>query len=153
MRRINLITRDVETELFAGHPCDTLQRVASLDEARAVVEQGQVADGPATLDLIAHTTRDHKLLRVGADVLDMFKPPVRAFFERLAADGVLAAHGIVQVRLLGCESATKPSGRLTMARLSRTLGVPVFGATKPLIKSHFDRHGFNPAFEHILLAG
>ncbi len=153
MRRINLITRDVETELFAGHPCDTLQRVASLDEARAVVEQGTVGDGPATLDLIAHTTRDQKLLRVGVDVLDMFKAPVRAFFERLAADDVLAARGIVQVRLLGCGSATKPSGRLTMARLARTLGVPVFGTTKPLIKSHFDRHGFNPAFEHILLAG
>jgi hypothetical protein len=102
MRRINLITRDVETELFAGHPCDTLQRVASLDEARALVEQGMVGDGRATLDLIAHTTRDQKLLRVGTDVLDMFKVPVRAFFEQLAADGVLAAHGIVQVRLLGC---------------------------------------------------
>jgi hypothetical protein len=40
-----------------------------------------------------------------------------------------------------------------MSRLARTLGVPVFGTTKTLIKSHFDRHGFNPAFEHILLAG
>lgn len=28
----------------------------------------------------------------------------------------------------------------------------VYGSLKPLMRSHFDRHGFNPAFEHILVA-
>jgi hypothetical protein len=28
--------------------------------------------------------------------------------------------------------------------------MPVFGATKPLMKSHYDRFGFNPAF-HVLV--
>ena len=152
MRRINLITRDVETELFAGHPCDTLQRVASLDEARALVEQGTVGDGPATLDLIAHTTRDQKLLRVGIDVLDMFKAPVRAFFERLAADGVLAAHGSSRS---GCSGA-RARGRTvaddgTAGAHARRGGVRNDEAADQ--EDHFDQRGFNPAFEHILVTG
>lgn len=154
MRLVSLITREVEQELFVGHPClEALQRVGSLDDVRLHVERIPIGRDRATsLDLIAHTTRDHKLLRVGRDVLDMFKPAVRAQFGQLAADDVLAARGIVQVRLLGCESATRATGLRTMQRLSRTLRVPVYGTSKPLMKSHFDRNGFNPAFEHVLIA-
>jgi hypothetical protein len=35
--------------------------------------------------------------------------------------------------------------------LARTLRVPVFGSNKPLMKSHYDEFGFNPAFAHVLV--
>jgi hypothetical protein len=35
--------------------------------------------------------------------------------------------------------------------LARTLRLPVFGAIRPLMKSHYDEHGFNPAFAHVLV--
>jgi hypothetical protein len=82
---------------------------------RALVEQGPVGDAPATFDLIAHTTRDHKLLRGGTDVLDMFKPAVRAFFERLAVDGVLDARGSYKC---ACSAARARPGQAAAGRSS-----------------------------------
>jgi hypothetical protein len=53
--------------------------------------------------------------------------------------------------LLGCDAAVSPSGRRTLRLLARTLGLPVFGSVKPLMKSHYDERGFNAAFAHILV--
>ena len=55
------------------------------------------------------------------------------------------------MRLLGCETAVSRSGRRTLRLLACTLRIPVFGATKPLLKSHYDQLGFDPAFASVLV--
>jgi hypothetical protein len=35
--------------------------------------------------------------------------------------------------------------------LSWTLGLPVYGTLVPLLKSHSDAGGFDPAFAHVLV--
>jgi hypothetical protein len=55
------------------------------------------------------------------------------------------------VRLLGCETAVSPGGQRTLRLLAQTLRVPVFGATRPLMKSHYDERGFNPAFARVVV--
>jgi len=55
------------------------------------------------------------------------------------------------LRLLGCETAVSPGGQRTLRLLARTLRVPVLGSTRPLLKSHYDERGFNPAFAHVLV--
>jgi len=102
-----------------------------------------------TLDLTGHSTRDHHLLRLGDD--RMLDPVVARFFRSLAAEHLLSRLGVVAVRLLGCETAASPSGKRTLRLLARTLRIPVFGAIKPLMKSHYDKLGFNPAFAQILV--
>ena len=39
----------------------------------------------------------------------------------------------------------------TLRLLARTLRLPVFGTLKPLMKSHYDERGFNPAFAQVLV--
>jgi hypothetical protein len=53
--------------------------------------------------------------------------------------------------LLGCETAVTDAGQRTLRMLSQTLRLAVFGTCKPLLKSHSDSAGFNPAFAHILV--
>jgi hypothetical protein len=60
--------------------------------------------------------------------------------------------GITAVRLLGCETAVTEAGQRTLRLLSATLRLPVYGTSKPLLKSHSDAAGFHPAFSHLLLA-
>ena len=80
--------------------------------------------------------------------------------QRQGADFGLAAAGerkhlprleVVAVCLLGCETAVSPSGKRTLRLLARTLGIPVFGAIKPLMKSHYSKLGFDPAFACVLV--
>jgi hypothetical protein len=40
--------------------------------------------------------------------------------------------------------------KITLRMLSQTLRLPVFGTRKPLLKSHSNSAGFDPAFAHIL---
>jgi len=35
--------------------------------------------------------------------------------------------------------------------LARTVQLPVFGTRTPLLKSHSDTNGFNPAYAHLLV--
>jgi hypothetical protein len=58
---------------------------------------------------------------------------------------------VVAVRLLGCETAVTPAGKRTLRLLARTLGMPVFGAIKPLMKSHYSKLGFDPAFRRVIV--
>ena len=58
---------------------------------------------------------------------------------------------MVAVRLLGCETAVTDSGRRTLRMLARALGRPVFGTLVPLLKSHSNANGFNPAYAHLLV--
>ncbi len=150
---LNIISPDVERLLF-GAParCSDLHRASSLDELRAVLERR--LDGPTppmTVDLIGHSTRDHHLLRLGHTAIDMLDPVVARFFRSLTDDRLLSRLGVVAVRLLGCETAVSPGGKQTLRLLARTLRLPVFGASKPLMKSHYDQLGFDPAFARVLV--
>jgi hypothetical protein len=64
---------------------------------------------------------------------------------------VLPRLGITTVRLLGCESATTPVAERTMRGLARILDVRVYGARVRLGNGHYDEHGFDEAFAHLLV--
>ena len=115
--------------------------------------RGQLGAGTAatTLDLIGHSTRDHHLLRLGRTPIDMLDPRVSGFFGQLDDSGLLQQLGVAAVRLLGCQTAVTDAGRRTLRLLAHTLGVPVYGTTAPLPKSHSNAHGFDPAFSHLLV--
>jgi hypothetical protein len=139
-------------ELFERGPIARYphHRVGSLFELRDVLDG--LPDGSGrTLDLSGHARRGTNLLALGATTLDMLDRRVERFFARLAADRVLVRLGIVQVRLLGCETAVCPSGQRTIRRLVRTLGVPVYGSRKRLMNAHYDGLGFDPCFAHLLV--
>jgi hypothetical protein len=139
--------------LGVAERCRMAHRVTSLHEVRGLLDM-LAAQGaqrlPDTLDLIAHSTRGHHFLRIG-DAIDMLDPVVDAFFRSVAADRLLPRLNVIGLRLLGCETAVGPCGQRTMQLLARVLGVPVFGTSKPLLKSHFDEDGFSPVFARCLL--
>ena len=153
MECLNIISPDAEGLFFgAAARCTVLHRASSLADLRALLEASiGVSVSSLTVDLIGHSTRDHHLLRLGDTAINMLDPAVAHFFQSLARDHLLKRLGVAALRLLGCETAVTPSGRRTMRLLARTLGIPVFGTTKPLMKSHYDRLGFNPTFSHILV--
>ena len=148
---LNIISPDCE-ELFFGAVarCADLHRASSLADLRAVLER-RLDGPPITLDLIGHSTRDHHLLRLGDTAIDMLDTVVAWFFRSMADDHLLTRLEVVAVRLLGCETAASSSGKRTLRLLAHTLRVPVFGAMKPLMKSHYDQLGFNPAFGNVLV--
>ena len=80
----------------------------------------------------------------------MLDPQVSAFFRGLAKAGLLPRLQVTAVRPLGCETAVTEAGQRTLCILSQTLRLPVFGTRKPLLKSHSNSVGFDPAFVHIL---
>jgi hypothetical protein len=139
---------------FAGRAprCVHLRPAGSLGELREVLERClDEAVAPTTLDLVGHSTRGHHLLRLGRTPIDMLDAPVARFFRGLAAERLLARLSIVAVRLLGCETAVTDAGQRTMRMLAQTLRVPVHGTLQPLMKSHSDAEGFDPAFAHLLV--
>jgi hypothetical protein len=155
MASLNVISPDAEDVFFGPIArLAELHRASSLSELRALLER---LDRPAeacrttTLDLIGHSTRDHHLLRLGDDRVDMLDPAVARFFRALANDGVLSRLGIAAVRLLGCETAVTAGGKRTLRMLSTAIRLPVFGATRTLAKSHYDERGFDPVFARILV--
>jgi len=104
-----------------------------------------------TLDLSGRSTRDHHLLRLGDDRVDMLDPAVARFFRSIVDDHLPSRLKVAAVRLLGCETAVSPCGKRTLRLLARTLGIPVYGSIKPLMKSHYDELGFNPTFAQVLV--
>jgi hypothetical protein len=152
--RLNVASPDCAEAFFAGRVsrCVDLHHAGSLPELRRVLEHRlDRGVSPTVLDLLGHSTRDHHLLRLGQTPIDMLDPNVERFFAALADDEVLPRLGIVALRLLGCETAVTVAGRRTMRMLSYTVGVPVFGTTKPLLKSHHHAEGFDAAFAHLLV--
>jgi hypothetical protein len=151
---LNVASPDCAEAFFCGRAarCVHLQHAASLAELRDVLER-RVDDAvsPATLDLIGHSTRDHHLLRLGGTSIDMLDPGVARFFRALAEARLLPRLQITAVRLLGCETAVTDAGQRTLRMLWQTLRLPVFGTQKPLLKSHSNTNGFDPAFAHILI--
>lgn len=157
---LNVASPDCAEEFFAGPAtrCATLRHAGSLAELREVLErclddpvQPAGLAQPVTLDLIGHSTRGHHLLRLGATPINMLDPHVAGFFTTLARDRLLAGLHVTAVRLLGCETAVTDAGQRTLRMLSQTLRLPVFGTIKPLLKSHSNSAGFDPAFTHILV--
>jgi hypothetical protein len=151
---LNIASPDCAERFFAGRAprCVTLRHAASLAELREALDR--CLDDPAqpvTLDLIGHATRGHRLLRLGQTPIDMLDPHVAGFFATLARDQLLTRLHVTAVRLLGCETAVTDAGQRTLRMLSQTLRLPVFGTTKPLLKSHSNSAGFDPAFAHILI--
>ena len=151
---LNVASPDCAEEFFAGAAarCVTMWHAASLAELHEVLELCLDHPArPATLDLIGHSTRGHHLLRLGQTPIDMLDPHVAGFFRSLAQARLLPRLHVTAVRLLGCETAVTDAGQRTLRMLSQTLRLPVFGTCKPLLKSHSDSVGFNPAFAHILV--
>ena len=85
---LNVASPDCAEEFFAGAAvrCVTLRHAASLAELREVLERclDDLAQ-PLTLDLIGHSTRGHRLLRLGATPIDMLDPTSRASSARWPA--------------------------------------------------------------------
>ena len=153
MASLNVVSPDA-VGLFFGPVarCADLHPASSLGDLRAILEgRLERPTSPVTLDLIGHSTRDHHLLRMGDAAIDMLDPIVARFFRSIVEDRLLPRLGVIAVRLLGCETAVSPVGQRTLRLLARTLRTPVFGARRPLMKSHYDRLGFNPAFARVLV--
>jgi hypothetical protein len=150
---LNIGSPDMEAFYSGRHPrCVGMQRAGSLSELRGRLdEHSRSSEAPVTLDLIGHSTRNHHLLRLGDTPIDMLDPGVARFFRELAASGLPTKLKIVAVRLLGCATAVTDSGHRTLGMLAHTLRLPVFGTTKPLLRSHYNAAGFDPAFAHLLV--
>src|SRR5688572_1164021 len=99
---LNIISPDLE-DLFFGavKRCTDIHRANSLADLRAVLERRlDSRTSPVTLDLLGHSTRDHHLLRLGDDRVDMLDPVVARFFRALADEQLLPRLEVVAVRLL-----------------------------------------------------
>jgi hypothetical protein len=152
-RLLTIASPEMEA-FFAGRAprCLQLQCAGSLGELRQVLDGClAAAAAPTTLDLVGHSTRGHRLLRLGNTPIDMLDASVARFFHALAADRLLPRLSIVAVRLLGCETAVTDAGQRTIRMLAQTLRVPVYGTLQPLMKSHSGANGFHPAFTHLLV--
>ena len=150
---INIVSADVLdvlSEPLKGAENTTIVR--SLSEVRQALD-AHAARPPAavTVDLLGHSTRDHKLLRMGGTVIDALDPRVRRFFEEIERSRVLQTMNAVSLRLLGCETGVSPSGLRTLRMLAEILGLPVFGSRKRLSKTHHTAAGFNPLFGSVLV--
>jgi hypothetical protein len=150
---LTVASPDCAEDFFSGPVARVVQlhHAGSLPQLRAVLERRAPIAGPVTLDLIGHSTPGHHLLRLGNTAIDMLDRRVAGFFTDLAATALLPRLGITAVRLLGCETAVTDAGQRTLRLLTATLRVPVYGTSKPLMKSHSDAAGFCSAFSHLLI--
>ena len=124
--------------------------VTGLDDVRRVLE-AHVGDRATTLDLVGHTTRGHHYLRLGRDVLDLLDPAIARAVTSLRTTGALDRAAIVQLRLLGCETAIGPGARTSLRRLAVITGRPVVGTTRPLLDLHHGPDGLRPEFAQLLM--
>jgi len=84
---LNVASPDCAEDFFAGPVarCAILWRAAGLAELREVLERClDLPARPSTLDLIGHSTRGHRLLRLGQSPIDMLDLQVASFFRALA---------------------------------------------------------------------
>jgi hypothetical protein len=152
IRLLNVTSPDMELLLDGPvRRCVERRPAASLGDLHAVLRRHEgTPAAPTTLDLIGHSTAGHHYLRLGHTPIDLLDRAVARFFQTLADDGIISRLQIAAVRLLGCETATTDAAQRTMRTLSATLRVPVLGTMAPLMGSHYDARGFNPAFSHLL---
>lgn len=153
VHRLVFVSADAEGFFRGPVPrCVGRRPVRSLAHLFGLLQRtARPAGGATTLDLIGHSTYAARLLRLGTDVIDMFDPWVSAGFRDFAESGRLRQSGVSAVRLLGCETAVTPTARRSMGMLAHVLGMPVVGTRRPLLQSHYDRDGFDPVFQDILV--
>jgi hypothetical protein len=151
MLRSIIISSEGIEEMMSEAPATCVGRhlVRSLTEMQAVLAETQPGDHPVTLDLLGHSTRDTRLLRMGKTIVDVADARVAAFFDRLKIH--ITRLQINEVRLLGCETAVEVVGQRTIRVLARMLGVRVFGTRKRLMKTHYNADGFDPVFSAALI--
>ena len=125
----------------------------SLDDLVPALEAERARPRVAALaiDLIGHSTHDHRLLRLGATVIDALDLRVLRTFEAIARSGLVGELRTTCLRLLGCETARSPSGQRTMRILRTVVGVPVLGSRTRLSRMHHGALGFDPRFRHVLV--
>lgn len=150
MKSLVFVSSTGEDVLQGTHPrLANATRVHSLAELAQQLATIELDEGPRTLDLVGHTTRAAKLMRLGTTIVDLTVPTVIDTIEGMTAS-IKRCH-IVAVRLLGCDSATTLPGQLTIKLLAHMWRVPVWGSRKMISKSHFDREGLHPSFAPLLL--
>lgn len=147
-----IITSDAieDMMMIAPESCVGRHRARSLSDLRRALECLGPREESCTLDLIGHSTRDAKLLRLGKTVIDMTDMRVARFFDELAVEH-LRRLNIAAVRLLGCETAVDVVGQRTMRILARALSTKVYGTRKMILKTHYKPDGFDAAFAQIAL--
>ncbi len=123
------------------------REVASLVDVERVLRAAPPTSA-VSLDLYAHTTREHHHLRLGRDIVDVLDHRVAARFSALVGDGVLGR--VVQIRLLGCSTAIGPAARASLVRLARLTRVAVVGTRCTLLAAHHDPDGLRPEFAGVL---
>jgi hypothetical protein len=141
MRRINLSSVNDDGELTRIQAVTTTSRLISDKAEFAIWVAGAPAGPPASLDIIAHTTK-RGALRLGDWEIDVgLDPELPKFFaERKAC---LLGMGVKQVRLLGCGTAGSELGLATLRALTHVLGpeIDVLGTRTTLNRSDFDQDG------------
>lgn len=144
---LSLITRDADDQLRRIR--DVLsQRVmvdgrADVEHVLSNLSRDASSPAPTTLDLIGHSTPDRSLLILGDWVVDGTSAKVLSFFRGLVDEGVFARLGITAIRLLGCETATSSSGRLTLVALSDLTELEVFGTSMMINETSYAADGFH----------
>lgn len=144
---LSLITRDAD---------DLLRRIRDVISQRVLVDgradvervlsslaRDASVPTPRTLDLIGHSTPDRSLLILGDWVIDGTSSKVLSYFRGLADEGVFTRLGITAIRLLGCETATSSTGRLTLTALSEITGLEVFGTSQMIDETSYTADGFH----------
>ncbi len=151
MRRSIIITSTGIEEMMIGAPESCVHRhsVHSLTEMQAVLADLESSDELTTLDLVGHSTRDTRLLRMGKTVVDTADVRIAEFFGR--ARHHMARLKLDEIRLLGCETAVEVVGQRTLRTLARILGVRVLGTRKRLLKTHYTSSGFDSKFAATLI--
>jgi hypothetical protein len=155
---VSIVARDAEMAAMQ-QPIRELALIDGPDELAVVLQSlalrsdhCNTSPPPATLDLIAHSAGDERLLKIGGWKVDGEVAAVRAFFTTLAQQRTLARLGVASVRLLGCYTASTPRARATLRTLRDILGVEVCGTTCIVDRRCFDEGGLKPYYEDILSA-
>ncbi len=144
---IIIVSDDFAQDL--GGRCADRIPVTSLTAVRRALDALEPRDVPMTLDLVGHSTRGARLLRLGQTVVDMTDLRVSRFFEDLAP--AFQRLRVAEVRLLGCETATQPINQRTIRALASMLRLHVYGTRKMISAHHFTAGGFDPAFGALLV--
>ncbi len=129
-------------------PVDRLETLRRVLEELAACPEASRRDN-RTLDLIGHSDQ-LRLLHLGTSVLDLRLGGVRQLFEQIAADGLLRQLRIVELRLLGCETAMSSEGQTAIRTLTEVLGVRVLGTTKLVYAAYFGDKGLKPRYAGML---
>jgi Domain of unknown function (DUF4347) len=150
--RLSLVS-DLDIDAVAAHvrgPPPGVARCTGLDDFVTAVRRAAAARRIERLDILDHGAEGIQSLGqtilfesdgspdsplLGAEIARMLPP----YLSETA-----------QVRLLGCNTAEGPAGRMLLLKLARILGGhrTVFGMMDRVIEADFDADGYAPVMEH-----